>query len=405
MKTSFVEKRKEDKCHQSFRRILDLLDVADDTLEGLCEKCSELPDIKRLTTRTLDQIYTIEKEEQPGVPVNRPEFLCIFYEEKDVYFLKGDLYRSGAEGFVAVETDMSLQRSSCPTFNLAQIDIFTINVPSVPEERDAFQKRFHPAILERIGGPIRNCVGYHVHGERDGIIIGFNYPEEVTRYDGEIMKSLAVTVGSLSTLARQITEIKEGFIYLIESLSRASEVNDADTGNHIVRVNTFAKHLAMALGQSEAFCNEIGLVAQMHDVGKIHTPSEILRKPGELTTAERKIMEQHTLQGEIILGNAPKLLMARNIASAHHENYDGSGYPRGLTGEEIPIEAQIVKICDVYDALRSVRPYKEAFPHEEALKVIFSKSGHVQSSHFNPALLDLFHQETGAFEEIYENLK
>ncbi len=405
MNTEFIEKRQHDKCHQSFRRILDLLDLTDDTLEGLCEKCSELPNIKQLITRTLDQIYTVEKAEAGEFPVNRPEFLCIFYEQKESPHLHGDIYRSTAQGFMPISTGLTLSTDGCTTLDLPRIDIFTLNAPDASEAFETFQQHFHPKVREWIGKTIRNCVGYHLHGEKDGIIIGLNYPGEVTRYDGEVMKSLAVTVGSLSTLARQITKIKEGFIYLIESLSRASEVNDMDTGNHIVRVNTFSKHLAIAMGKPEVFCNEIGLVAQMHDVGKIHTPSEILRKPGDLTAAEQQIMRQHTLQGEMILGNAPKLAMARNIAGSHHENYDGTGYPRELKGKEIPIEAQIVKIADVYDALRSERSYKAAFSHDDSMKIIFSGNGHVQANHFNPELLDLLHREAGAFEEIYENLK
>ncbi len=235
--------------------------------------------------------------------------------------------------------------------------------------------------------------------------MGFNYPEHVGRFEAEVIKSLAITVSSLSTLAQQITEVKEGFLYLIQSLSRASEVNDENTGNHIVRVNTYAKQLAMALGQSETFCNEIGVVSQMHDVGKIHTPRSILRKPGPLTPPEREEMEQHTLQGEIILGKSPKLEMAYNIAGAHHENYDGSGYPRKLKGDRIPLEAQIVKLVDVYDALRADRPYKNRLSHEEAMKIIFFSDERVKSSHFNPALLDLFHKEANTFEAIYDNLK
>lgn len=405
MKTGFVEKRKHDKCHQSFRRILDLLDLTDDTLEGLCEKCSELPNIKRLITRTLDQIYTVEKAEADDLPVNCPEFLFIFYELKGEAQYRGDIYHSSPQGFVPIFTEQTLPQEGCTTVDLARIDVFTVNAPAAPEAFETFQNRFHPKVREWIGKTVTNCVGYHLHGEEDGIIIGLNYPGEVTRYDGEVMKSLAVTVGSLSTLARQITEIKEGFIYLIESLSRASEVNDMDTGNHIVRVNTFSKHLAMAMGKPETFCNEIGLVAQMHDVGKIHTPSEILRKPEKLSPDELQVMKQHTLQGEMILGNAPKLSMARNIAGAHHENYDGTGYPRRSKGEEIPLEAQIVKIADVYDALRSERSYKAAFSHDVSIKKIFAEKGHVRAFHFNPELLDLFHREAGAFEEIYENLK
>ncbi len=405
MKMEFVDKRKRGKCHQSFRQILDLLDLTDNTLEGLCEKCSELPNIKRMIINTLDQIYRTGREPSGDLRVNRPAFLGLFYKQENVGTLSGDLFQSTPNGFGAHTMDLALPKDGCSNLDLARIDVFVFNSPLTSGGCEIFLNRFLPRIREEINTKIVNCVGYHLHGEEDGIIIGLNYPEEVTRYDGEVMKSLAVTVGSLSTLARQITVIKEGFIYLIESLARASEVNDMDTGNHIVRVNTFAKHLAQAMGKPAAFCNEIGLVAQMHDVGKIHTPSEILRKPGELTPEELRIMRQHTLQGEVILGTAPKLSMAHHIAGAHHENFDGTGYPRKLKGDQIPVEAQIVKIADVYDALRSERPYKAAFSHKRSMEIIFAKEGHVQSGHFNPELLDLFHREAGAFEKIYENLK
>jgi HD-GYP domain-containing protein (c-di-GMP phosphodiesterase class II) len=403
MKT--VEKRKSDKCHQSFRQILDLLDLTDTTLENMCEKCSELPSQERMVTQILDQVLSDPAKGREGLPVNRPAYLCIFHEHNRMPVLTGDIYKSTRKGFKRIEADLHLDTGGWAEIPLDSLDVFTMNAPQDPLFLGSFQEKFHPQVRKIIDEPIRNCVGYHVHGDTPGLIIGMNYTSDVNRYDGEVMKSLSVTVSSLSTLAQQITAIKEGFVYLIESLSRAAEVNDENTGNHIVRVNTYAKHLCMAMKESETFCNEIGLVAQMHDVGKIHTPSEILRKPGPLTMAERKEMEKHTLQGEKILGNAPKLTMARNIACAHHENFDGSGYPRGLKGEEIPLEAAIVKIADVYDALRSERPYKKAMPHDEAVRVIMFSNGWIKPTHFNPAILDHFRKEARAFAEIYETLR
>jgi len=405
MEKSMVEKRQQDKCHQSFRQILNLLNLADTTLDGLCEKCSELPDIKRMISKALDQVLTVSGPGVRGEVRNRPGYLCVFYEHKERPVLIGEIFRFSPEGVVTAASDVEIDKASCTSLHLTEEDIFAINAPKDARSFQAFQQRFHPVIRERIAEPLMNCVGYHIHGETLGMIIGFNYPGEVTRYDGEVMKSLAVTVSSLATLAQQITEIKQGFIYLIEALTRASESNDEDTGNHIVRINTYAKHLSMLMGLSETFCNEIGLVAQMHDVGKIHTPSDILKKPGPLTPEESAVMKQHTLQGEIILGSAARLSMARNIAGAHHENYDGAGYPRGLKGDEIPMEAQIVKLVDVYDALRSPRPYKAALSHEEALRMIFSSNERVKPSHFNPAALELLHKEDASFARIYKNLK
>lgn len=398
------EKRIADKCHQSFRQILNLLDLTDDTLDGLCEKCSELPHIKRMITRALDQILRTDGTGMETLMINRPKYLCIFYEHKELPILTGDIYRSSPEGFSVYTSDLRIRKDYCTSLEMAREDVFTINSPDDPHQIRSFQKKFHPEVRKWIGETVRNCVGYHIHGETNGLIMGLNYPQGVSRYDGEVMKTLAITVSAISTLAQKITEIKEGFVYLIASLSRAAEVNDEDTGNHIVRVNTYAKHLAMAMHQPGTFCNEIGLVAQMHDVGKIHTPSSILRKPGPLTPEEQEIMQKHTLQGEIILGNAPRLAMARNIACAHHENFDGTGYPRELKGEAIPLEARIVKIADVYDALRSARSYQEPLAHSEALQIMLSGDDRVKPGHFDARLLDLFQREAGAFKTIYENL-
>lgn len=407
---NMLEKRQQDKCHQSFRQILNLLDLTDTTLDGLCERCTDLPDMKKMISKALNQVLTIAgTSEAPwgiqGDGMNRPDYLCIFYEHKERPVLAGEIFRFTPQGVVTFASDVEIDKESCSSLLMTEEDIFAINASKDDRSFQAFQQRFHPVIRKLISDPLRNCVGYHIHGETLGMILGFNYPEEVTRYDGEVMKTLAVTVSSLATLAQQITEIKEGFIYLIEALTRASECNDEYTGNHIVRINTYAKHLSMLMGLSETFCNEIGLVAEMHDVGKIHTPSDILRKPGPLTLEELAVMKQHTLHGEIILGNAPRLSMARNIAGAHHENFDGTGYPRGLRGDEIPLEAQIVKLVDVYDALRSPRPYKAALPHDQTLRIIFSSDERIKPDHFNPALLDLLHKEADAFADIYENLK
>jgi HD-GYP domain-containing protein (c-di-GMP phosphodiesterase class II) len=358
-----------------------------------------------MITQALDRILSVNGSGEFADVLNRPKYLGIFQEHKELPVVTGDLYASSPTGFSLYSSGIRLDRHSCTSLALAGKDVFTINAPAGDAgELRSFQENFHPRLRELIGEALVNSVGYHNHGQTPGLVIGFNYPQDVSRWDGEVMKSLAITMNSLSTLAQQITDIKEGFIYMIEALSRASEVNDEDTGNHVVRINTYAKRLCMLMDRSEEFCNEIGLVAQMHDVGKIHTPSNILRKPASLTPSEMEIMRQHTLQGEIILGNSPRLIMARNIAGGHHENYDGSGYPRGLKGDKIPLEAQIVKIVDVYDALRTRRSYKEPMSHGDALKTMLHPTDTLKPSHFNPVLLELFRKEASTFAGIYENL-
>ena len=140
----------------------------------------------------------------------------------------------------------------------------------------------------------------------------------------------------------------------------------------------------------------------MHDVGKIHTPAGILTKPGGLAPAEWEIMKLHTTSGAKILGDHPRLSMARNIAAAHHERWDGSGYPCGLKGEQIPLEARITNLADQYDALRSPRPYKPAFDHAASCRILIEGDGRARAQHFDPWVLNSFKNSVDKFEETYE---
>jgi HD-GYP domain-containing protein (c-di-GMP phosphodiesterase class II) len=143
----------------------------------------------------------------------------------------------------------------------------------------------------------------------------------------------------------------------------------------------------------------------MHDVGKIKIPTAILLKEGVLTPQEGEIIRMHPVYGEQILGNSPRLQMAREVAIAHHENWDGSGYPYGLKGENIPLAGRIVKVADVYDALRSRRSYKPPMSHPEALRVFREGDERVSpKAHFDPRLLETFFRVEHMFERIYASL-
>ena len=160
-------------------------------------------------------------------------------------------------------------------------------------------------------------------------------------------------------------------------LAKAGEFRDEDTGNHVFRMARFSRLIAQQLGFPEEECDLIGHAAPMHDIGKIGIPDYILRKPGKLTPSEWKEMQRHTRYGYEILRDSPSkyLQMGAVIAHCHHEKFDGSGYPRGLTGEEIPIEARIVTVADVFDALTSDRPYKKAWLKEQALEYMSAQQG------------------------------
>jgi putative two-component system response regulator len=172
----------------------------------------------------------------------------------------------------------------------------------------------------------------------------------------------------------------------VERLAQAIEIHDTESGRHVNQMARIAFNLASQVGLGDEQILLLRAAAPMHDVGKIAIPVEILRKPGALTPEERAEMERHTEVGyEILAGSESELLqMAARIALTHHEWFDGSGYPRGLAGEEIPIEGRIVAVADVFDALLSDRPYRRALDLEEAIEVIREGRG----THFDPELID-----------------
>lgn len=175
---------------------------------------------------------------------------------------------------------------------------------------------------------------------------------------------------------------------IIQALGRAGEYRDEETGNHILRMSYTCYLMAKELGFSEKDAKKLQQAASMHDVGKIGIPDHILLKKGKLTDEEFTKMKEHTTIGWYILGESRNELvkLAKKIAITHHEKWDGSGYPNALTGEAIPIEGRIAAISDVFDALTSERPYKKAWPAEEAVNFIKAEAGH----HFDPSLIPIF---------------
>ncbi|MFC4297464.1 MAG: two-component system response regulator [Castellaniella sp.] len=186
----------------------------------------------------------------------------------------------------------------------------------------------------------------------------------------------------------QAGEVLETRLQIIRCLGAAAEYRDNETGLHIVRMSHYAWRLAREVGYSEEAADELLHAAPMHDVGKIGIPDAVLLKPGKLDAAEWAIMRQHTVIGAKIIGEhrSGLLRLAATIALRHHEKWDGSGYPDGLAGEDIPHAARIIALVDVFDALTSVRPYKPAWPIDDAVALIRKESGR----HFDPELVEAF---------------
>jgi len=197
---------------------------------------------------------------------------------------------------------------------------------------------------------------------------------------------------------QHIQEIEETRLEIVRRLGRAAEYRDNETGMHVIRMSKCCQRLALAAGIPAAQAESLELAAPMHDIGKIGIPDYILLKPGKLNDAEWTVMKSHTLIGAEIIGhhNSALLSLARTVALTHHERWDGTGYPYGLAGEDIPIEGRIAAICDVYDALLSDRPYKKAWSAADTDKFIAAESGRM----FDPRLVSLFLELLPEFVQI-----
>lgn len=203
----------------------------------------------------------------------------------------------------------------------------------------------------------------------------------------------------------------------IEALATLAEYRDTDTGVHLKRIQSFVKLISLDLAANSQYNNyltnkpeyidDIVLASLLHDIGKVAIPSEILLKPGKLTTEQFEVMKSHTtIAGEMLtnanrifwdnFGRDSYLALARDIAFYHHEKWDGTGYPKGLKAEKIPLSARIVALCDVYDAVTTERVYKKAWSHEEARKMIFENAG----SRFDPIIVESFKNVEKEFDRI-----
>ncbi len=197
--------------------------------------------------------------------------------------------------------------------------------------------------------------------------------------------------------------IRMAYVRFARKLATVAEAHDDDTGQHIRRVGEISAFLAERLGLERDLVEAIRTFAPLHDIGKIFIDRSLLKKPEKLSEEEFAEMRRHTTLCEEFLDD-PYFKTARNIAVNHHERYDGKGYPRGLEGEEIPLEAQLVSLADVYDALRSRRSYKEPLSHAEAVRAFHGESEKLDSGRFSPQIQELFLENEKAVSRLYSRL-
>jgi putative two-component system response regulator len=233
------------------------------------------------------------------------------------------------------------------------------------------------------------------------VVLRYMRMQELERnYQRQLEHAVALKTRELQDSLQVIKELSDEVVF---RLSTAVEYRDNFTGTHINRMSRYAGVIASALSLDGETTEALRFSAPLHDIGKIGIPDQILLKRGALNSEEFSVMRTHTTIGASILENSRygRIKTACTVARCHHEHYDGTGYPLGLKGEDIPLEGRIIAVCDVYDALRSSRPYKEEICHEEACLRILEGDERTLPSHFDPGVLGAFRETGGEFERIY----
>jgi response regulator RpfG family c-di-GMP phosphodiesterase len=237
-------------------------------------------------------------------------------------------------------------------------------------------------------------------------------------YTDEHMEFLGNIASQVAHSFNKTIGMESLVISTVEGLAKLAESRDPETGDHLFRMSRYSALLAQQLGKTEPYRELIGSsyvrdilqFAPMHDIGKVGINDSVLLKPGRLDQLEREHMEQHPVIGGAVLRRCEQQMNAVGhsvftigieIAESHHEKFDGSGYPNGLSGENIPLSARIVAAADVFDALTSKRPYKEAWPVDKALDLLNEQAG----KHFDPQVINAMHAALPEIMQIYQQYK
>ncbi len=285
--------------------------------------------------------------------------------------------------------------------NMPHLDGFQI----MEKLQDRRSSEFLPILICTNELGIEGRVKAFERGANDYINIPYESVEIITRIKNLIeMRHLHLELSDQKDILEQkvkdrTRELKETQHDIIRRLARAAEYRDNETGMHIARMSHYSVALGKASGLSDGQCELLHHASPLHDVGKIGIPDNILLKPGKLTNQEYEIMKTHTTIGAQLLSesSSPLMQMAEIIALTHQEKWDGSGYPKGLKGEEIPLVGRLCGLCDCFDALTSSRPYKEAWPFDKAIEEIKKQ----KAKQFDPRIVEIFLQILKQIHSIY----
>jgi len=349
-------------------------------------------------------------DDEPGLRRS----LCAYLEDRDFDLLEAG---NGREGLELLERHLADLEAVIVDLNMPVMDGYSFIQEAVHRTRDL------PIVVLSGVGIVEDALRAVRLGAWDFITKPLHNFEILDYTLDKVLEKARLTrenrayQTNLEQLVRQRTaELELTRHQVMQRLSRAAEYKDNETGRHIIRVGEISALLGRALGLSEERCAMLRECAPLHDVGKIGIPDEILLKPGKFTEAEWKVMQMHCMYGCEILGpltskdeahqscldpvhalamaDTDLLGLSRILALLHHERMDGKGYPFGLPGESIPLEARVVAVVDVFDALSSDRPYKKAFSAEECHRIIREGT----ATQFDPRVVEAFFRHT---EEIW----
>lgn len=277
-----------------------------------------------------------------------------------------------------------------------------INIPHAYKD-----PRFNPAVDKKTGYRTRTILTAPMRSSKNEVIGAFQVLNKkkgrFEKTDEQVLVIFAEQAATAVENARLYEEVRGAAKDTILRLASAAEYKDKDTRNHLERMSRYAEILAKEMGMTPHQVQNIALASPMHDIGKLGVPDAVLKKPGSLTTEEWGEIKKHPLYGGEILRNSENELikMSERVAVSHHEKWDGSGYPHGLKGEQIPLEGRIVALADVFDALTSRRCYKPAFSMDDTLKIIKDGSG----KHFDPKCVEAFFQALPKIMEVMEKFE
>lgn len=277
---------------------------------------------------------------------------------------------------------------------------------------------FYPSPKKAAGSPHADAVQGQLQAARSQLLVYANDLKQMLKQEEQKTHQLKQAHAQLLTYAKDLklaldaeqqknSELEQSYMDTMFRLARASRYKDEETGAHIERLSHYAKSMALNIGWDSKRAQGLFVIAPMHDVGKIGVPDAVLGKNGPLTEDEWESIKQHPLLGASLLSGSasPLLEMAKDVALTHHERWDGSGYPSGLKRKQIPKTGRIVMLCDLYDALRSRRPYKPAFSHVKTIDIMLNGNERTKPTHFDPSLLEVFRETHHQFDEIYSTVQ